>query len=343
MKRFTIKTLICSLPVLLPLVIFTCLIRPNMTGDLGNLGYITFNSEYSNEDNRIMHDVINTNYQNAHSCFTDDCILTIGDSFSQTHESGISYTGYLSLLTNRKVINLESGWLNHNPFVRFLYLSELYQLPKTVVIESVGRAFCTRISSVNISQTPHSIIENGLIDTTTLSKQNPKRSILENTQNWVKRKIGLKGYENPVLDATLSQKFFLCKNRESDLFFIEDDITRINTSDSLMQLVVTKLDSIFEYAASKNIDLYILVAADKYDVYQEYIIDNPYPKNDMLEKLSALCPHPNIINSKDTLSKMVEQGVLDVYWCDDTHWGCVGSEAVAHQVLEVITSNKLKY
>ena len=144
MKRFIIKTFICSLPVLLPLVIFTCLIRPYMTGDLGNLGYITFNSEYSNEDNRIMHDVINTNYQNAHSCFTDDCILTIGDSFSQTHEPGISYTGYLSLLTNRKVINLESGWLNHNPFVRFLYLSELYQLPKTVVIESVGRAFCTR-------------------------------------------------------------------------------------------------------------------------------------------------------------------------------------------------------
>ena len=335
MKRFIIKTLICSLPVLLPLVIFTCLIRPYISGDLGNLGYITFNHEYGNED-KIMHDVINANYQNAHSYFTDDCILTIGDSFSQTHESVCSYTGYLSLLTNRKVINLESGWLNHNPFVRFLYLSELFQLPKTVVIESVGRALCIRVSDVNISQTPQYMVENGLIDTTILSKQNSKRSILEHTQNWFKRKIGLKGYENPVQHTKLSQKFFSCKNKESDLFFIDDDITRINTSDSLMQLVVTKLDSIFEYAASKNIDLYILVAADKYDVYQEYIIDNPYPKNDMLEKLSALYPHPNIINSKDTLSKMLEQGVLDVYWCNDTHWSPIGAEAVAHQVLDTI-------
>ena len=56
----------------------------------------------------------------------------------------------------------------------------------------------------------------------------------------------------------------------------------------------------------------------------------------MLEKLSALYPHPNIINSKDTLSKMLEQGVLDVYWCNDTHWSPIGAEAVAHQVLDTI-------
>jgi hypothetical protein len=60
----------------------------------------------------------------------------------------------------------------------------------------------------------------------------------------------------------------------------------------------------------------------------------------MLEKLSALYPHPNIINSKDTLSKMVEQGVLDVYWCDDTHWSPIGSKAVAEQLAKIINCCK---
>lgn len=43
----------------------------------------------------------------------------------------------------------------------------------------------------------------------------------------------------------------------------------------------------------------------------------------------------NGINSKDTLSKMVEQGVLDVYWCNNTHWSPVGAGAVAEQVLNL--------
>lgn len=335
MKRFIIKTLLCSLPILIPLIVFTCFISPYISGDLGKLGYITFDAQYMKEY-RIKHNVINTNYQDAYLYFTDTCILTIGDSFSQTHDLGTNYTGYMSMLTHKNVINLESGWLHHNPFVRFIYLSKLYSLPKIVVIESVERAFSTRILNVNISQTPQSIVEMGLIDTTVISQPTSKRNVLENTQNWAKRIIGLKGYENPVKHAMLSKKFFSCKNNESDLFFIEDDISRINTSDSLMQSIVSKLDSLFEYAASKNIDLYILVAADKYDVYQEYIVDNPYPKNDMLEKLFALYSHPNVINSKDTLSKMLEQGCLDVYWCNDTHWSPIGSEAVAKQILQHI-------
>lgn len=44
--------------------------------------------------------------------------------------------------------------------------------------------------------------------------------------------------------------------------------------------------------------------------------------------------HPHLINSKDTLSRLVEKGVPDVYWANNTHWGIIGSKAVAEHVLQ---------
>ena len=92
----------------------------------------------------------------------------------------------------------------------------------------------------------------------------------------------------------------------------------------------------FEFAKSKNIDLYVLIAADKYDVYQEDIIDNQYPPKTLLKELEQHYQHPNLIISRDTLYDMVQNNILDVFWANDTHWSPVGAEAVAEQILKYI-------
>ena len=233
--------------------------------------------------------------------------------------------------------NMTQRWYD-NPFLRFLYLSKTKKLPKIVIIESVERYFIERIYDLNYSMTDLEMLSKNLIDTTgdSNSLQIKQRTILEETQEWMKREIGMIGYKNPIKSVTLNKECFTCTHKENKLYFYQDDINQLPTSDSLLYLASIKLDRLFAYADSVGIDLYVLIAADKYDIYQDYIVDNPYPQQNVLERLNAIFPHPKIINSKDTLSNMVEQGVLDVYWCNDTHWSPIGAEAVAKQLAERI-------
>ena len=101
-----------------------------------------------------------------------------------------------------------------------------------------------------------------------------------------------------------------------------------------------ELENLFAYADSLGIHLYFLVAADKYDIYQPYIVDNTYSKSFVLDSLAAMCNSPQFINSKDTLSAMACNGVCDIYSCGDTHWSAIGAEAVAKMVAERITAQE---
>lgn len=162
------------------------------------------------------------------------------------------------------------------------------------------------------------------------------KTVLESTQEWIKRKMNLRGYANPIKSAQLSKPCFSCEGREDELYFYVDDLKNMHLTDASAKIVSTKLDSLFEFARSKNIDLYVLIAADKYDVYQEDIIDNQYPPKTLLKELEQQYQHPNLIISRDTLYDMVQNNILDVFWANDTHWSPVGAEAVAEQILKYI-------
>ena len=112
----------------------------------------------------------------------------------------------------------------------------------------------------------------------------------------------------------------------------------MNPHDTLIHSALEKLDSLFNYADSINVDLYVLIAADKYEVYQDYIVNNKYKNQDLLDEIEKSYTNSRLINSKDTLHKMLKEGVLDVYWSNNTHWSPVGSNAVAKQVLRTINN-----
>lgn len=329
MKRFLLKSLLYGTPIIVPICIFTIFIKPYLFGDIGHLGYVTFPNDYctgiSLEDN-----VVNCGY-NIPDCQKND-ILTIGDSFSQSNYSK-SYNSFLADYVEGTVFNHNPNW-GINPFNRFILISKMQTLPKVVIIESAERYLIDRLININFNLTPTDMIAYNIVDTTAFELLR-KKSILAKTQEWTKRILGI--YENPIHHCVLSKSYFTCSNKENDLYFYVDDITHINTSQNNLDNAILKLDSLFSYANTLDIDLYVLIAADKYDIYQDYIIDNQYSKTDVLERLTEKYAHPNLINSKDTLSKMVADGVKDIYWCNDTHWSPIGSEAVAKWVLEIIT------
>ena len=337
MKQFLLKSLLYSLPILVPIIIFCCFINPYISGDIGPLGYISFPHEYAQAIS-INNKVQNCSYN--YFGYDENDILIIGDSFSQTTKSEISYNYFLAESLDSKVYNLQD-WLT-NPFNRFIYLSKTRKLPKIVVIESVERGVILRLVDMSINATPLDMIDRHMIDTVMTVGTKKTKTILEKAQEWMKRNLHLKGYENPICHSKLTKPSFSCQGKENDLYFYVDDINRIDQQDSLIEEAVLKLDSLFDYANEIDVDLYVLIAADKYDVYQDYIIDNKYPKQMLLENLTAKFNHPNLINSKDTLSKMVASDVMDVYWCNNTHWSPIGSEAVAKYISNIINTEQKK-
>lgn len=333
MKRFILKSLLYGLPIFIPLAIFVCFINPKLSGDIGPLGYITFPNGYSDtifSENKVQ----NCGYD--FSNYSADGILTIGDSFSKASLEDISYNYYLAEFWDNNVYNLPINWWT-TPFNRFIYLSKTQDIPKIIIIESVERHLIERLNEITLNLTPEEMIRKGIIDTTNNESHSEKKSILEKTQEWMKRNMNIKGYDNPIYHAKLSQPLFSCQGKENDLYFYCDDISNANPHDTLINSAIKKLDSLFNYASTIDVELYILIAADKYDVYQDYIINNEHPKQKMLDIIAERYNHPNLINSKDTLSNMVENGIRDVYWSNNTHWSPIGSKAVALQVL-----NRLK-
>ena len=74
------------------------------------------------------------------------------------------------------------------------------------------------------------------------------------------------------------------------------------------------------------------MAADKYDVYQEFTIRNKYPKKELLERFVDFEANPYYVNTKHVLLKNARQGVKDLYYADDTHWSPIGAKIVAEEI-----------
>ena len=332
MKRFLIKIILYSIPIIVPIIFFCIGIHPHLHGDIGSLGYVTFADNYGKYELPTTPKVLDCGY--GYTNFIDCCVLTIGDSFSQTKKEEVSYNYFLANYTNYQIVNLSHQCYMVSPFTRFMYMSKTRNLPKIVILETVERHMVERLCEFTLYHSAESMIVKHLVDTTiAISNKVKNKTVLEKSQEWIKRKIG---YENPIKVSILNKPCFTCANKENKLYFYQDDINNLPIPDSLLNLAVVKLDSLFNYADSIGIDLYLLIAADKYDVYQDYIVDNPYPQQDMLERFFAMYPHPRIINSKDTLSQMIANDVMDVYWCNNTHWSPRGSKAVAEQLAKKI-------
>jgi hypothetical protein len=83
----------------------------------------------------------------------------------------------------------------------------------------------------------------------------------------------------------------------------------------------------------KGIKLYFMPAADKSNVYADYIVSKEYPKSHFFERLRELPKAYGFIDTKKVLKKMVDEGVKDVYYKDDTHWSYKASKAIFSEYL----------
>ena len=74
----------------------------------------------------------------------------------------------------------------------------------------------------------------------------------------------------------------------------------------------------------------ILVCPDKYDLYQDYIVNNPYQRKTINEDFRKIVgDREDIIIGKEILLPYINKGMKDIYYFDDTHWSFKSAKITA--------------
>ena len=338
MKKFLIKISYTLLPVWLLAVLavsyFTLFVNPEVSGDIGRLALIPFGHEYDErlEKNFIQEDLFTTVYTIDDLRKAQCDVITIGDSFSERGRDG--YQNYLGQ-HGLKVVNA-GRYLYYSP-VTFAYeMMDLGVIDSTntsvLIVECVERAFESFMAFFE----PKSKLEEAAKEKDKLVGKNPNEWSLLRIRDYVFYHSGL--MTPPIIKQRLSRGFFTSEHPD-ELYFYVDDIKTIGITKANIDTIKSTYQALLDKAREKHITLVLLVAADKYDIYQQYIVDNPFPEKDVNAKIKEIFDNdPHIVITKDCLHPMVDRGEQDVYLYNDTHWSYKAAKVVADEVYERINT-----
>lgn len=315
MKKFLLNMIspLCT-PVLLVVVAFIihlCLAK-NITGDLGKIGQIVFSKDYHLQDKFQTNGVDRIVW-----CDTKDLgsfrIVFLGDSFTK----GLICPDYLSKILHQDAAKYFVDNIG-TPEETFVALCNAgVEMPDVVVLESVEREFPFRLQRLDFSFNTNLIPS---IHKPEVGKQTDFLTFYKN------RMIN----NHSVLHVSLQDDLFTCPRKEKELYFYHDDLRF--PDEEQIQTAITKLDTLFQLANERHIQLFYVVAADKYDVYQDFAIDNPYPRKTVLDGFSQYESNPFFVNTRPLLYERAKEGMTDLYYADDTHWSPVGAKIVAEEI-----------
>lgn len=331
MKKFLSKLSYTVLPVFLLLfgltAYVTLYVAPRTTGDLGYLALIPFDCREDDPDEmkeQLFKDIRQSdNLRNVHAD-----VLTVGDSFSRMGRLG--YQNYLAA-QGVSVANCVRE-LYENPLQYAYNILDQGLVDSTninVLVVQVGeRDFVSRFEDFDIKKVDINKLEQEPFSNHRKVKAN-EWSLLRARDYLVYRM-----YRSPVYRVTLNRDFFDSKEPRN-LYFCCEDITKgmsINESSKF------KIENVFQILTKKaeeqGIKLLLVVPVDKYDLYQDYIVDNPYPhpKTIIEEARDIFGNNSNVLLCKFLLKPLVEKGEKDVFLFDDSHWSYKGSEAVGKEL-----------
>jgi hypothetical protein len=203
--------------------------------------------------------------------------------------------------------------------------------PKWVIVESSERSFADRLLSLNLSDNVPLKEMLAYYKMDTVKPIAKKQPLLYETLNLFRLRLH---YKNLVKSAKLTDSLFSV--RDNSLFFYQYDLRRTNISDNESEAIHATIDALKQKLSSKGIKLIYVVAADKYDLYEPFIKNNPYPVNHTLDHFLSLDSTTYFINTKTLLQPLLKAGVKDVYMANDSHWSYIASETLAKKILQIM-------
>jgi hypothetical protein len=338
MKMFLIKLSYTVLPVFLLLfglvAYVTLYISPRTTGDLGHLAYIPFDCQEDapgEMEELLFEDVRQTDsLRNIH---VD--VLTVGDSFSRMGKLG--YQNYLAA-QGVSVVNCKRE-LYDNPFqyaYNILDRGLVDSANISVLVVQVGeRDLVIRSEEFDVNK----------VDIRELGSKSPSNGggsandwSLLRARDFLMYRLD----KSPVYKVTLDKDYFNSKEPRSLYFYCADITNGVNIGDASRQKIQEVYQILTRKANERGIALLLMIPVDKYDMYQDHIVDNPYPRKTYIEEAREIFGDtPNVLLCKDLLTPLIEKGEKDVFLFDDSHWSIKAAEIVGKELSKRVKGHKI--
>lgn len=335
---------------LLFLVIFACFVTANYIvwkcwteallsdrqfqgGDLARMGYIdTSKQNRKNVDDLPRRHVEVKDYSGG--AFD---MVTIGDSFSNGGAGGRNryYQDYIATISGIKVLNippykdldpistisimLNNGFLDTmHPRYVLVSMHEWGYMPEVAssidFSLTIDREALKRLKPMdyNVSHPVISFINNGNV-----------KFVL----NKLLYKFSDRTFIGSVYKLKLSQPLFTVPD-DSSLLFLRMKMT---SDDRALQVLHNNLNTLAERLSVRGITLVFMPCVDKFTLYSEFLVKNPYPVSTFFEYFEGLPRRYQFINTKKILLEQLRRGEKDLFYPDDTHWSWKASESIFKQ------------
>lgn len=276
-------------------------------------------------------------------------VLTIGDSFSAGGGFGRNsyYQDYIASKNGLTVLNAGPyptddlfGYFQPLSTLSVLYNSGYLDIikPRYVLIESISRYAIKRFAKpFDFSRTDSLENVRAHYGKTSESKKAPSVFFFNNgnfkfIKNSILYRFSDTAFTNIVHVKELKAPLFSVNNSTSLLFFHEDLMYMQEVNKESIKLLNDNFNRAADLLEKKGIRLIFMPIVDKYDLYSDYIINNPYPKNIFFEELRKLPKKYKFIDTKELLSESLKNGEKDVYFPDDSHWNWKASKLIFESV-----------
>lgn len=337
MKEFLIKLSYTIFPIwaiVIGLVFYINLhVIPNATGGIGRLSLIPFGKDYDIIIQKgMLKDTLfqNINSQDKLKRISTD-VLTIGDSFSQ-FPANLGTGGYQNYLSQKGLDVVNCDWSMYVNPIQFTYniMDQIIDSLNTrfIILECVERNFESTAINFSVGKEEYERPQNTVNNTNNWS--------IARARDYIAYRIGA---NVPNFKATLDGDFFSSDDSNA-LYFYHDDID-LNPHIALHSELKIKetFKTLNKKANEKGIILIWLIAVDKYDLYQNHIVNNKWPHKTVNEDLVRILDNsPYLAISKHCLQPLIEKGEKDVFRFNDTHWSYKASKVVADDIYSRICS-----
>ncbi len=307
-------------------------------GGLDRMGHIVGSKDYRNPETTLPRTHLeNKEYHGQHID-----VLTVGDSFSNVKNNGRDplYQDWIASLYDLDVLNMQFIDANMlSTIVKLVNSGYLDRIkPRFIILETVER-HCVSLyyDKIDLKMTMpyHDVDEH--FRTAGFRSKDPDRSFI-NTGNFmvlinsILYKYSNNAFFSDVFAMDLDAPFFSVKNNRRLLFYKDDlHFIPVATKESVRALN-DNFNAVAELLRKKGITLYFMPAADKYNIYSDHLVNNPYPKSIFFELLRPLPKKYIFVDTKAILSRAVKRGEKDIYYADDTHWSWKAVKKIAESM-----------
>lgn len=273
-------------------------------------------------------------------------LLTIGDSFSNHGAPGKNsrYQDYIASINDFNVANVSASADNPMAEVFALLKNGFFDKyrPRYLLVESVEREciknFSGRLEDYTAQKKPEKRAANKPEDVfkpnAAAGTRSQPRVLFLNTGNFkyllntVLYKFSEHAFAKKVAVKELAKPLFSAGGGTKLLFYYGDIERRSLVTDRSVESLNDNINYLSRELGKRNITLVFMPVVDKSNLYADYMADDPYPGSTFFERLRALPKDYLFIDTKDILSKALQQGEKDIFHVDDTHWTWKASKRV---------------